>query len=139
MIQDLGTGQSTESTQGQSAQGSSSSTTNQQASAQLNKGASGVSQPHQTINQPSGSSPTHPMNSHLQGSTANIKNGYSKQLVILMVKKGMEHRLAQIGVSGHTCQTFFSAMKVEYLSLRGFWRKWLSVWRYSHCDFYKVS
>lgn len=55
-----------------------------------------------------------------------------------MVQKGLDYRLAQLEVTGHTCHTFFSSMKNEYFNLRGTLRKWLSVWRYSHCDFYKV-
>ncbi|KAF2260561.1 hypothetical protein CC78DRAFT_472625, partial [Lojkania enalia] len=34
---------------------------------------------------------------------------------------------------------FFSALRSEFFRLRGFWRAKLSVWRFSHCDFYRFE
>lgn len=59
--------------------------------------------------------------------------------VLFLAKQGGDYRLAQISVSNMACHTFFSTMKIEYFRLRGILRGWFSVWRYSHCDFYKVS
>ncbi|KAI1213919.1 uncharacterized protein F4807DRAFT_409698 [Annulohypoxylon truncatum] len=60
--------------------------------------------------------------------------------VILTVKRGIEYKIAQIGViNGLCCQEFFSALKKDYFRLRGFIRAWFSIWRYSHCDFYRCE
>lgn len=58
--------------------------------------------------------------------------------VLLVVKTGTDHRLAQILVNDITSLEFFKKLRSEYFRLRGIWRRCLSVWRYSHCDFYKV-
>lgn len=34
---------------------------------------------------------------------------------------------------------FFSGLKAEYLKVRGLVRKWFSMWRYNHCEFFRVS
>lgn len=60
------------------------------------------------------------------------------QRVLLVVKTGTDHRLAQIPVKDITSFQFFHKLRSEYFKLRGIWRRCLSVWRYSHCDFYKV-
>ena len=59
--------------------------------------------------------------------------------VLLMVNKGANYRLEQIYVSGVTCHIFFIKLRETYFRLRGFLRNWLSIWRYSHCDFYMAS
>jgi hypothetical protein len=61
------------------------------------------------------------------------------QRVLLVVKTGTDHRLAQIPVKDITSFQFFQKLRSEYFRLRDIWRRCLSVWRYSHCDFYKVS
>lgn len=59
--------------------------------------------------------------------------------VLLVVKQGTDYRLAQIPVSDITSLEFFKRLRSEYFRMRGIWRRCFSVWRYSHCDFYKVS
>lgn len=59
--------------------------------------------------------------------------------VLFLVKRGTDYKLAQICVKGLHCREFFMQLRQEYFHLRGFFRGWLSVWRYSHCDFYRVS
>ncbi|KAH7224430.1 uncharacterized protein BKA55DRAFT_527310 [Fusarium redolens] len=56
--------------------------------------------------------------------------------VLFLVKRGEDYKLAQICASGLNCQIFFRKLREEYFHLRGFFRAWFSVWRYSHCDFY---
>jgi hypothetical protein len=63
----------------------------------------------------------------------------TRHRVLFLAKKGGDYRLAQICVSNMNCYTFFSTMNKEYFRLRGVLRGWFSVWRYSHCEFYKVS
>ncbi|RDL36050.1 uncharacterized protein BP5553_06662 [Venustampulla echinocandica] len=58
--------------------------------------------------------------------------------VLFIVKQGAEYKLAQICVEGLSCHIFFSTVRQKYFQLRGFLRSWFSVWRYSHCDFYKA-
>ena len=87
--------------------------------------------------QPSGA----PSNSSLHRPPSGLKADMSttQHRVLFLAKQGGDYRLAQICVSNMTCHTFFSTMKMEYFRLRGVLRGWFSVWRYSHCDFYKVS
>ena len=47
--------------------------------------------------------------------------------------------LAQIDTVKHTQDdSFFSQMKEDYKEHRGFFRYWLSFWRFRHCTFVKV-
>lgn len=64
---------------------------------------------------------------------------FDNMRIILMVKRGDEYGLSQIGLQKLDCHGFFSSLRREYFNLRGFVRGWFSVWRYSHCDFYTVS
>jgi hypothetical protein len=59
--------------------------------------------------------------------------------VFLIVKAGVERKLAQITVSTKSTADFFQALREEYIHKRGGFRSWLSVWQYSHCDFNRVS
>lgn len=59
--------------------------------------------------------------------------------VLLLVQTGTDYSLAQIPVQDTTSLGFFKKLRSEYLRLRGIWRQHFSVWRYSHCDFYKVT
>lgn len=34
---------------------------------------------------------------------------------------------------------FFKTLQETYRDLRGFWRAWFSFWKFSHCDFVKIS
>ncbi|KAJ5429553.1 hypothetical protein N7491_006569 [Penicillium cf. griseofulvum] len=63
----------------------------------------------------------------------------TRHRVLFLAKQGGDYRLAQIGVSNTNSHTFFITMRKEYFRLRGVIRGWFSVWRYSHCDFYKVN
>ncbi|KAL7790905.1 hypothetical protein V8C37DRAFT_383580 [Trichoderma ceciliae] len=62
-----------------------------------------------------------------------------KHWVLFMVNRGAEYKLAQICVSEVSCQEFFHKLRDEYFHLRGILRGYFSVWRYSHCDFYKFE
>lgn len=63
----------------------------------------------------------------------------SNHRILFLVNKGADHKLAQICVAGLSCHLFFDTLRKKYFRLRGFLRCWLSVWQYSHCDFYMVS
>ncbi|KAI0120322.1 hypothetical protein F4776DRAFT_633767 [Hypoxylon sp. NC0597] len=56
--------------------------------------------------------------------------------VLFVVKRGADYKMAQIGVRKLPCHVFFSTLRAKYFELRGSFRGWFSVWRYSHCDFY---
>jgi len=59
--------------------------------------------------------------------------------VFLLVQNGNDHQLAQIKIENHTTSNeFFKTLRLEYFRLRGFFRRWLGVWKYSHGEFYKV-
>lgn len=62
----------------------------------------------------------------------------SLQHIFLLVAAGSDFRLAQIRVESLTTYAFFCALREQYNNLRPFFRKWLSAWTYSHCDFYQV-
>ena len=61
----------------------------------------------------------------------------SPQWVLFVVRRGMGYHLAQIAVQNISSLEFFKKLRCEYFRLRGLWR-YFSMWRYSHCDFYKV-
>ncbi|KAI0890580.1 uncharacterized protein GGS22DRAFT_151294 [Annulohypoxylon maeteangense] len=61
------------------------------------------------------------------------------QRILFIAERGMEYKMAQIGVDGIFGGEFFSMLKNDYFRLRGFIRTWFSIWRYSHCDFYKCE
>lgn len=63
----------------------------------------------------------------------------AKHHVLFLAKNGDDYRLAQICVGDMNCNSFFITLKEEYFRLRGVLRGRFSVWRYSHCDFYKVN
>ncbi|KAI1390198.1 uncharacterized protein F4822DRAFT_228499 [Hypoxylon trugodes] len=62
-----------------------------------------------------------------------------KHRIILIVKKGADYDIAQIGIDTFSSYEFFSSLKEHYFRIRGSFRNWFSVWRYSHCDFYKCE
>ncbi|KAI1390294.1 uncharacterized protein F4822DRAFT_443198 [Hypoxylon trugodes] len=74
-------------------------------------------------------------------------NPTSSSYVLLFVEKGNDFKVAQIRIEQadpdgdytRRCQTFFHELKKSYLCLRGFFRNWFSIWRYSHCEFYKFQ
>jgi hypothetical protein len=61
------------------------------------------------------------------------------QRILLIVQNGFDHYLAQIVLEQMGTNQFFDKLKAEYFRLKGIPRRLLSVWRLSHCDFYKVS
>jgi hypothetical protein len=90
--------------------------------------------------QPSGSSSANAFQFTPPGLKAKIVDtNIPSHRVIFMVKHGTDYKLAQICVSGVSCHDFFSTLSRKYFHLRGFLRSWFSVWRYSHCDFYRAS
>ena len=65
-------------------------------------------------------------------------NGNVSLRILLIVQSGDDFTLSQIALGTLSTAEFFDRLKSEYLRLRGFWRRLFSVWRYHHCDFYKV-
>jgi hypothetical protein len=59
--------------------------------------------------------------------------------VFLVVRRGDEHPVAQVKTHNITTDQFFFQLRMEYDRLRGWLRRCLSIWGYSHCDFYKVT
>jgi hypothetical protein len=58
--------------------------------------------------------------------------------VLFLTKRGADYKLSQICIGGLNSHSFFGTLKEEYFRLRGVIRGCFSIWRYSHCDFYKV-
>ncbi|KAI9687189.1 MAG: hypothetical protein M1820_010505 [Bogoriella megaspora] len=60
--------------------------------------------------------------------------------VFILVQIGRDYEVAQITVnSGMRSKAFFSRMRNDYFRVRGFFRSWFSVWKFSHCEFYKCN
>jgi hypothetical protein len=59
--------------------------------------------------------------------------------VFLAVQTGDESRLAQIKAQNLHDDAFFETLRDEYKILRGFARRIFSIWKYSHCEFSRVS
>jgi hypothetical protein len=90
--------------------------------------------------QPGGSRFNPPLHRRPSGLKADIVDlDITQHRVLFLAKQGGDYKLAQIRVTNANCHTFFRTMKKEYYRLRGLLRGWFSVWRYSHCDFYKAS
>lgn len=73
----------------------------------------------------------------IQGTTPSVRQG----LYVLFGVKGARRtlELAQIDAKSHKDDgLFFKELRMHYKQLRGFWRRWFSVWRLKHCDFVKV-
>lgn len=100
---------------------------------QVSSQDNGGRQPHHTPPNPS----LHYPSSGSESTIAAIS--ITRPHVLFLAKQGGEYRLSQISVGDMSCNSFVSALKKEYFRLRGHLRGWLSIWRYSHCDFYKVS
>ena len=58
---------------------------------------------------------------------------------VLLIANAGDYGLSQISVDGIGTRAFFQNLRMEYFSLRGLLRRYLSVWSYSHCDFYQVG
>lgn len=124
------------------------------ASITQNPGPSGNPQPLTTGNEPSpgGVGPGQRGNEpqqfqggavpYLHSPESNPNQGRPSLLrVLLVVRPKKDHyRLAQIDVNDlTTTEGFFVDLRSEYFRLVRPWRRYLSVWRFSHCDFYRVS
>ena len=59
--------------------------------------------------------------------------------VLFGVARGDDLEISQIKIQNHDDQQFFKQLKEKYCELRGFWRRWFGIWRYSHCEFRKVG
>jgi hypothetical protein len=86
--------------------------------------------------EPSPRNPRQGARSDTNPSTASSR--LSSQRVFLLVSAGSGFRLAQIRVERLTTYEFFRELRQRYNGLRRFFRRWLSIWVYSHCDFYRV-
>lgn len=64
---------------------------------------------------------------------------FDSRHVLFIVNHGGDYKLAQLRVERDNSRSFFKKMKQEYFHLRGFFRGWFGIWRFDHCDFYKVS
>jgi hypothetical protein len=71
---------------------------------------------------------------------SNMNTGIQlKQHVFLVASVSEDHRLAHIEVHKlTTTDEFFELLRSKYCRLRGRLRRWVSIWGYSHCDFFKV-
>ncbi|KAF2111394.1 hypothetical protein BDV96DRAFT_602996 [Lophiotrema nucula] len=56
--------------------------------------------------------------------------------ILFVVESGDSLELTQIPVHGKRTIDFFRNLRSDYFKLRGYWRTHLSVWRFSHRDFY---
>jgi len=70
--------------------------------------------------------------------TSTASSPLTSQRVFFLVAAGSGFRLAQIRVEKLTTYEFFRELRQQYNDLRRFFRRWLSIWVYSHCDFYRV-
>lgn len=70
---------------------------------------------------------------------SNLNTGHTLLRVLFVVQSGSDHRLSQIIVNGLSTRSFFIVLRSDYFKLLGLWRSLLSIWRFSHCEFYRVS
>ncbi|KAF2874401.1 hypothetical protein BDV95DRAFT_604585 [Massariosphaeria phaeospora] len=63
----------------------------------------------------------------------------SPMRVMLVASVGYDHLLTQIPVHQIDTGEFFKILRLEYSTLFGFLRRYFSIWRFSHCDFYKFE
>ena len=78
----------------------------------------------------------------LGSSNTNLNSGATldnSRFIFLTVNINNDYRLAQIKAIGVHDDNFFDALKREYIAKRGLMRFLFSIWRYSGCDFVKVS
>lgn len=60
--------------------------------------------------------------------------------VYLCTRRGDSYRPSCIeGDTRQTDRSFFRDLRKQYIADRGFWRHYLSIWRFDHCEFYRVS
>lgn len=58
--------------------------------------------------------------------------------VFLGVGLGDENRLAQIEIINKEDDTFYEELKRSYNAAKGILRRVLGIWKYAHCEFFKV-
>ncbi|KAI1880578.1 hypothetical protein JX265_000818 [Neoarthrinium moseri] len=79
---------------------------------------------------------------HIQSNQSEGKYGEEDKTrpryIFLMVNSGRFH-LGQLQANKFDTGTFAKELRAEYKKLRGFWRQWLSISTFSHCDFVKFE
>jgi hypothetical protein len=58
--------------------------------------------------------------------------------VLLIVRSGRNRKLSQIVLGDADINTFFEKMRKEYFKRHGILHILFSVWRFTHCEFYRV-
>lgn len=74
-----------------------------------------------------------------QGKGVNRKTTPSKGRFIFLVATTSRHRLKQLHSLSLGAEGFGQELRAAYYELKGFWRYWFSPYRFSHCDFVRVS
>ena len=64
---------------------------------------------------------------------------FSPLFVFLGVALGDEHRLTQIEIVDKKDDTFYEELKRSYKATKGILRRVFSIWKYAHCEFFKVA
>lgn len=72
-------------------------------------------------------------------SSSVISFGTPPKAFVFLVVKASRYILAPIDVTEKKARDFFQAIVENYNMKRGWWRRLLSIYVYSHCDFVKVS
>ncbi|KAL4734433.1 hypothetical protein BDV11DRAFT_174782 [Aspergillus similis] len=80
-----------------------------------------------------------PTNIHPASKTTSQPPQAIERYVLLLVRRSNRHCLSQIRVHRSDDNAFFQTLRSDYCRLRGWLRNYLSVWRYSHCDFYQFE
>ena len=62
----------------------------------------------------------------------------SALFVFLGVGLGDENRLAQIEIFNKEDDTFYDELKKSYNATKGIVRRVFGIWKYAHCEFFKV-
>ncbi|KAJ5537321.1 hypothetical protein N7513_010507 [Penicillium frequentans] len=91
----------------------------------------------QQLGKPPSNPSVHVQPSGPEDDTLNMSTPQNR--VLFLARQGEDYRLVQICVDNLSSHAFFGILKKEYFRLRGILRGRFSVWRYSHCDFYKVN
>lgn len=73
------------------------------------------------------------------GSTAITLDFDTHAFVHLLVRAADRYVLSPINVTGKDARGFFQGLILQYRQHRGFLRRFLSIFVYSHCDFVKVN
>ena len=75
------------------------------------------------------------------GSGRTVNNASSKLSghIFIGIKCKDEHRIVEINVHGFGDDQFFKELRTEYYELKGYLRRYFSIWRFKHCDFVKVN